>query len=208
MICWARASSSLLCEAAGSNFVQSFFVGGCMLIKKLSFFILVFLAASQLLYAASKEELNIEIRETIKLFNKEVKGGARFLHKSKGYLVFPNVYKAGFGIGGEYGEGALLVGGRIVDYYNTVAASFGFQIGAQRKSVIIVFLTHKALKDFIDSDGWKVGADASVAFVKWGLGEDVNTIDFQDPVVGFIFSNEGLMYNLTLEGSKITKIKK
>jgi len=176
--------------------------------KKLTFFILAFLVASQLLYAASKEELNIEVRETIKVFNKEVRGGTRFLRNSKGYLVFPNVYKAGFGIGGEYGEGALLVGGKIVDYYNTVAASFGFQIGAQRKSIIIVFLTQRALEDFRNSDGWKIGADASVALVKWGLGEDVNTIDFKDPVVGFVFSNEGLMYNLTLEGSKITRIKK
>ncbi|WP_201352964.1 YSC84-related protein [Hydrogenimonas urashimensis] len=160
------------------------------------------------LHAASKEELTIEIRETIKRFDKEVKGGAEFLRKANGYLVFPNVYKAGFGIGGEYGEGGLMVRGRIVGYYNTVAASYGFQIGAQRKSLLIVFLTQKALDDFRNSDGWKIGVDASVALAKWGVGEDVNTIDFKDPVIGFVFGNEGLMYNLTLEGSKITKIKK
>ncbi|WP_457599484.1 lipid-binding SYLF domain-containing protein [Hydrogenimonas sp.] len=158
--------------------------------------------------AVSKEVLDIEIKETIKTFDKEVHGGAEFLEKAKGYLVFPNVYKAGFGIGGEYGEGALLVHGRIVDYYSTLSASIGFQLGAQKKSVIIVFLTQKALDDFRKSDGWKVGVDGSVAIAKWGVGEDINTIDFKDPVVGFIFGNKGLMYNLTLEGSKITKLKK
>ncbi|WP_353662352.1 YSC84-related protein [Hydrogenimonas sp. SS33] len=177
--------------------------------KKVSIMLLLTLfAAVTTLTAASKEELNIEIRATIKRFDKEVNGGSEFLRKAKGYLVFPNVYKAGFGIGGEYGEGALLMGGRIVDYYNTVSASFGWQIGAQKKSVIIVFLTQKALNEFRKSDGWKIGADASVAIAKWGVGEDINTIDFKDPVVGFVFGNQGLMYNLTLEGSKITKIKK
>lgn len=171
-------------------------------------FLFLVLGVSQILFAASKEELNIEIRETIRQFDKEVKGGAEFLRKAKGYLVFPNVYKAGFGIGGEYGEGALLVHGKIVGYYNTVSASFGWQIGAQKKSVVIVFLTQKALDDFRRSEGWKIGVDASVAIAKWGVGEDVNTIDFKDPVVGFVFGNQGLMYNLTLEGSKITKIDK
>ena len=160
------------------------------------------------LWAESKEVLNIEIKETIKQFDKEAKGGSEFLRKAKGYLVFPNVYKAGFGIGGEYGEGALLIKGRIVDYYSTAAASIGFQLGVQKKSVIVVFLTQKALDDFRKSDGWKVGVDGSVAIAKWGVGEDLNTIDFKDPVIGFVFGNRGLMYNLTLEGAKFTKLKK
>ncbi len=159
-------------------------------------------------HAVSKEALDIEIKETLKRFDEEVHGGAEFLRKARGCLVFPSVYKAGFGIGGEYGEGALLVHGRIVDYYSTISASIGFQLGAQKKSVIIVFLTQKALDDFRKSDGWKIGVDGSVAIAKWGVGEDINTIDFKDPVVGFIFGNKGLMYNLTLEGSKITKLKK
>ncbi len=160
------------------------------------------------LFAESKEVLNIEIKETIKQFDKEVRGGSEFLRKAKGYLVFPNVYKAGFGIGGEYGEGALLIKDRIVDYYSTVAASIGFQFGLQKKSVIVVFLTQKALDDFRKSDGWRVGVDGSVAIAKWGVGEDINSIDFKDPVVGFVFGNRGLMYNLTLEGAKFTKIVK
>jgi len=158
--------------------------------------------------AESREVLNIEIKETLKEFDKEAKGGSEFLRKAKGYLVFPAVYKAGFGIGGEYGEGALLVKGRIVDYYSTAAASIGFQLGVQKKSVVVVFLTQKALDDFRKSEGWKVGVDGSVAIAKWGVGEDLNTIDFKEPVIGFVFGNRGLMYNLTLEGAKFTKLRK
>jgi lipid-binding SYLF domain-containing protein len=156
--------------------------------------------------AASAREINIKVDETLKRFRKEVNGGGEFLRQSKGVLVFPDVIKAGFGIGGEYGEGALRIGGKNVAYYNTVAASIGFQLGAQLKSVVLVFLDNKALSDFRKSDGWKAGVDGSVAVIEWGAGEDINTVDIKDPVVGIVFNNKGLMYNLTLEGSKFSKI--
>jgi lipid-binding SYLF domain-containing protein len=157
-------------------------------------------------HAASAEELNITADAAIKRFKKEVPGGEGFLKKAKGYLVFPKVIKAGIGIGGEYGEGVLRIGGKTVDYYSTAAASIGFQLGAQAKSVMLVFLKKEALSAFRESDGWKAGVDGSVAIAKWGAGEDINTIDIDDPIVGFIFSNKGLMYNLTIEGSKFSKI--
>ena len=113
---------------------------------------------------------------------------------------------AGFGIGGEYGEGVLQIGGKSVAYYNTVAASIGFQIGAQMKSIVLVFINQKALIEFRNSEGWEVGVDGSVALIEWGVGKDINTMDISDPVVGFVFNNKGLMYNLNLEGSKITQI--
>lgn len=156
--------------------------------------------------AASAEEINIRVDATLERFRKQVPGGAEFLSKAAGVLVFPSVIKAGLGIGGEYGEGALRMGGKTVAYYSTAAASIGFQLGAQSKSVLLVFLTQKALSDFRKSEGWKAGVDGSVAVVKWGAGEDINTVDVKDPIVGFVFGNKGLMYNLTIEGSKFTKI--
>ncbi len=156
--------------------------------------------------AASAEEINIRVNATLNMFCKEVAGSSEFLKKAKGVLVFPNVIKAGFGVGGEYGEGALRVDGKTVEYYSTVAASIGFQLGAQSKSIVLVFLKSEALSDFRKSHGWKAGVDGSVALIKWGMGEDINTIDIKDPIVGFVFSNKGLMYNLTIEGSKFTKI--
>ena len=158
--------------------------------------------------AASAQEIEIGVTATLKQFKEEVNGGTAFLASAKGVLVFPRVYKAGMGIGGEYGEGALQVNGKTVDYYSTVAGSIGFQLGAQRKSVVVVFMTGKALEAFRASEGWKAGVDGSVAIAEWGVGEDINTVDFKDPIVGFVFNNKGLMYNLTLEGSKFTKIIK
>ena len=158
--------------------------------------------------AAGAQEIDINVDAALDRFREEVAGGSRFLQRAKGVLVFPSVIKAGFGIGAEFGEGALRIGGNTVDYYITVAASIGLQLGGQVKTVILVFLEQGALDAFRASDGWKVGVDGSVAFLKWGLGEDINTIDIKDPIVGFVFSNKGLMYNLTLEGSKITRIHK
>jgi len=158
--------------------------------------------------AASKEEIDIEVADSLEKFQQEVTGGKKFLEKAEGILVFPDVVKAGFGIGGEYGEGALLIKGKTVDYYNTAAASIGFQLGAQFKTVILVFLKKDALDKFRNSNGWEVGIDGSVALIELGVGKDINTINMADPIVGFVFSNKGLMYNLTLEGSKITKLNK
>lgn len=158
--------------------------------------------------AASATEINIGADATLKRFRNEITGGNAFLGRAAGVLVFPSVIKAGFVIGGEYGEGALRIGGKTVAYYSTAAASIGLQLGAQSKSVVLVFLNAQALKDFRNSDGWKAGVDGSVAVVEWGVGEDINTTDIKDPIVGFVFGNKGLMYNLTLEGSKFTKIVK
>ncbi len=156
--------------------------------------------------AASAQEIDIRVDAALKQFRAKVGGGAAFLAKAEGVLVFPSVIKAGFGIGGEYGEGALRIGGSTVDYYNTASASIGFQIGAQIKMVFLVFLDRDALTQFRGSDGWKAGVDGSVAVVEFGAGKDINTVNLKDPIVGFVIGNKGLMFNLTLEGSKFSKL--
>ncbi|MBL1320333.1 MAG: hypothetical protein COA63_004640 [Methylophaga sp.] len=166
------------------------------------------LSFSSVATAASASEINIGVKEALKRFKTEISGGEEFLKQAKAILIFPNVIKAGIGIGGEYGEGALQIAGKTTAYYSTAAASIGFQLGAQSKSVILIFMTDDALKGFQASKGWKAGVDGSIAVIEWGVGEDINTVDIQDPIVGFIFSNKGLMYNLTIEGSKFTKIVK
>ena len=158
--------------------------------------------------AASAKEIDIRVSSALETFKKEVGGGEKFLQKAKGVLVFPEVVKAGFGVGGEFGEGALQIAGKNVDYYSTASASIGFQLGAQLKTIILVFLENGALEKFRNSSGWEVGVDGSVALIELGVGKDVNTVTINDPIVGFVISNKGLMYNLTLEGSKITKLKR
>ena len=159
-------------------------------------------------YAASKEEIDAKVKEATANFYKHTSAGEELAKKASGMLVFPQVIKAGFGVGGEYGEGALVVHGKTVGYYNIAAASFGLQIGAQARSEIILFMSDKALKEFRSSDGWKVGVDGSVALATLGAGGSIDTETAKAPIIGFIFSNKGLMYNLSFEGSKITKLEK
>ncbi len=158
--------------------------------------------------AASAEKLDLDADEALEVFREDVKGSEVFLNQAAGYLVFPRVIKIGIGFGGETGEGVLRVGGQTIDYYRTSAGSFGLQLGAQAKSVVIVFMTKDSLKKFRDSNGWKVGIDGSVALVDIGAGKTIDSQNISDPVVGFIFGSKGLMYNLTLEGSKISKLDK
>ena len=159
------------------------------------------------LYAKTAGQIDHEADLALKQFTKEAKGSLTFLNKNvKGLLIFPKVVKAGIGIGGEYGEGVLRVGGKSIMYYSTASASIGFQLGLQEKSIIIAFMTDKALNDFRNKNGWTVGVDGSVALIKWGVGGDISNTTLNKPVVGFIFGNKGLMYNLTIEGSKFTKI--
>ena len=158
--------------------------------------------------AASAQEIEIKVDAALKLFREKVSGADEFLEAAEGVLVFPNVFKAGFVIGGEYGEGALRIGGKTVDYYNTAGASFGLQLGAQGRTVIIVFVQKDALESFRASSGWEAGVDVSIAIVELGAGASLNSTNVKDPIVGFIFGNKGLMYNLTLEGSKFTRLNK
>lgn len=160
------------------------------------------------MFAKSAEAINLGVKESIEIF-KETKGAADLISKSYGMLVFPEVYKAGFGIGGEYGEGALLKGNKTVGYYSTASASVGFQLGGQKKTVIYLFMTKEAFDKFQKSDGWKVGVDASIAVVAIGAGGSVDTNYSADqPILAFILDQKGLMYNLTLEGSKLSKIER
>jgi len=131
--------------------------------------------------AKSVAGINSGVQETLKQFRSEVKGGSKFLGQANGVLVVPSVYKGGIGIGAEYGEGALLVGGKTVDYYNAAAAQIGFQLGAQKKSIVVVFTMAGALAGFRRSDVWKAGSDGPVALIEWGVGEDINTVDIKDP---------------------------
>ena len=158
--------------------------------------------------AASAKELDAGADDAIGKFEQEVKGGKGFLDGSKGILVFPRVLKGGAGFGGEYGEGALRIKGKTVDYYSMLQGSFGFQLGGEIKTVYLVFLEEDALKRFRESEGWKAGVDGSVALVTLGAGGTIDTNNMKDPIVAFVLGQKGLMYNLSLEGTKFTKENK
>jgi lipid-binding SYLF domain-containing protein len=158
--------------------------------------------------AASKEEIDAGVKEALAELYKQSSAARELGARALGILVFPKVVKGGIGIGGEFGEGALLVGGRTSGYYNLISGSIGFQFGLQQKSQAIMFMGQHELDKFerADNNGWKVGVDGSVALATLGAGGQLDTETAKKPIIGFIFSNKGLMYNLTFEGSKITKI--
>jgi lipid-binding SYLF domain-containing protein len=156
--------------------------------------------------AASAAEIDRDANNTLHSFVEQVSGARELANKAAGILVFPSVIKAGIGFGGEYGEGIMLNKDRVAGYYNLISGSFGFQLGVQERSVIIMFMTQDALNQFDRTAGWKVGVDGSVAIITVGIGGSIDTDKVTQPVIGFIIDQKGLMYNLTLEGSKISRI--
>lgn len=158
--------------------------------------------------AATAVEIDAEVDAALTRFYEEVPVARELAAKAKGILVFPSVVKAGFMVGGEYGEGALRVAGRSAGYYSTAAASIGLQLGVQTRTEVLMFMTEEALQQFQASDGWEVGVDGSVALIKVGVAGEIDTTTISDPVIGFIFGERGLMANLSLEGAKITKLDK
>ncbi len=184
------------------------FTRNLRLVSVLAMLLVMMLGVMPVSHAINKPVLDIRAQQALQSFRHDVEGADAVLRKSVGILVFPRVYQGGFGIGGEYGQGELLIGGRVVDYYNIVSGSIGFQFGGQRKAIIIAFLDPKALQQFRNSEGWQIGADASVAVLTVGAEGSIDLHDLENkPIVGFVIDQKGLMYNLSLEGSKITRIK-
>ncbi len=158
--------------------------------------------------AASRAEIDARVKGALEQLYQRSPAAQELAAKASGVLVFPNVIKAGFGLGGEFGEGSLLVNGAPVQYYRVASASLGFQIGGQSRSQVLMFMTAAALDGFRNSDGWEAGVDGSIALVEFGVGQDLSTYSGTEPIIGFVFGNKGLMYNLSLEGTKFWKITK
>ncbi|OGW79072.1 MAG: hypothetical protein A2Z83_02310 [Omnitrophica bacterium GWA2_52_8] len=158
--------------------------------------------------AKSGAEIDFAADQALERFKREVVAADEILKRAKGVLVMPSVIKAGIGLGGEYGEGVLRVNGKTVEYYNIIGGSFGFQLGAQIKSIFMIFLEDFALDGFRASDGWRAGVDGSVALITVGADGSVDTTKTSQPIVAFVIGQKGLMYNLTLEGSKFNKLQK
>jgi lipid-binding SYLF domain-containing protein len=156
--------------------------------------------------AEKRAQINTGAEETLSRLYASVPGSRDLGAKARGILVFPNVISAGFVFGGEYGEGALREGSMVNGYYRTTGASFGFQAGAQSRAIVIMFMNQVELDRFKNSNGWTAGVDGSVAVAKAGVNGGLDTNTARAPVVAFALTNAGLMANLTINGSKITKI--
>ena len=156
--------------------------------------------------AATKGEIDAGVKATMARFEKDIKGGSEYLKGAKGVLVMPNVTKAAFVVGGQYGQGALQVGGKTVKYYSIAAGSLGWQIGAEKYDLVILFMTEEALSKFQKSQGWEAGVDAEVTLIQVGAEVTVATLRSQHPIAGFVFDQKGLMAGLSIKGAKFTPI--
>ena len=159
-------------------------------------------------YTASAAELNREAAAALQTLYDSEPAAKALGAKAKGILVFPSIIKAGFIVGGQYGEGALRKGSKTVAYYNTVAASYGLQAGAQSFGYALFFMTDSALKYLDKSGGWEIGTGPSIVVVDKGKAGALTTTTAQADVYAFFFNQQGLMGGLGLQGSKISRINK
>jgi lipid-binding SYLF domain-containing protein len=159
-------------------------------------------------FADTKAEINVSVSEALKQFNMLDSKHEALESRAAGLLVFPHVTKAGAGVAGEFGEGVLQVKGKTVGYYKVTSASVGLTLGVAKHSEIIMFMTQETLDKFTTSKGWSIGADTGVALMSKGAGADYDSKTLQRPILGFVFGEKGLIADLSLEGSKVTKLKK
>jgi lipid-binding SYLF domain-containing protein len=158
--------------------------------------------------AASAAEINRDAKKVLEKLYKKSSAAKALGEKAKAILVFPSITKGGFLVGGQYGEGALMKEGKTIAYYDTLSVSYGLQVGVQRYGYALFFMTDSA-REYLDrSDGWELGTGPSIVIVDEGVAGGLSTTTARSDVYAFIFSQEGLMAGLGLQGTKITKMEK
>jgi lipid-binding SYLF domain-containing protein len=155
---------------------------------------------------SKRQAIDASVDGTLSRLFSMVGGSRELASKAQGILVFPDVKKAAFIVGAAYGEGALRVGGSTAGYYNTAAASFGFQAGAQSTAIIFMFMTKDALDKFRNAAGWSVGSDVAVSLIKVGANGTIDTTSASSQVLALVLTNTGLMADASLNGTKVTRL--
>jgi lipid-binding SYLF domain-containing protein len=163
---------------------------------------------SALTQAAGKEVIDAKAVEVLTVFQKQSPDGAKLLQKAAGVLLFPNMIKMSFGPGGEYGEGVLLIDGQPLRYYSTAREKMGFAKGASFKAQMLLFMTPESLSSFLASKGWKPGVNGRVAMASLDGSGKVKPNVKQEPLIGFSFSDLGMMAHETLHGYKFVGISR
>jgi lipid-binding SYLF domain-containing protein len=158
--------------------------------------------------AATAEDLNRDARQALQMLYRTNPVAEDISKKARGVLVFPNIVKAGLIFGGSYGEGVLMQGPKVVNYYNSVSGSFGFQAGAQSFGYVVFLMNNKAINYLNKSEGWEIGVGPTVVVVNEGVAKNLSTSTLKDDAYAFIFDQQGLMAGVMIEGTKISKIKR
>jgi lipid-binding SYLF domain-containing protein len=171
-------------------------------------FAAVALLLSSVSLAATKAQIDERVHHTMQQFYQLSPAHRDLVARAKGVLVFPHVTKGGVGVGGEFGEGALRIDGKNVSYYSVSGASVGLTLGLANHKEIILFMTQETLDKFMNSHGWAIGADTGVAVLSKGAGGEYDTQTLQRPILAVVFGEKGLIGDVSLEGTKVTKLDK
>ncbi|MDR3508456.1 MAG: lipid-binding SYLF domain-containing protein [Caulobacteraceae bacterium] len=157
--------------------------------------------------AATAEDLNRDSDQALQKLYASNPAAEAIAHKARAVLVFPNIVKAGLVFGGAYGEGELKVGPKVDGYYNSVTGSWGLQAGAQSYGYVVFLMTKKAVDYVHETHGWEIGVGPTVVVVDQGVARNLSTSTLKDDAYAFIFDQQGLMAGVSIEGSKISRIK-
>jgi lipid-binding SYLF domain-containing protein len=166
------------------------------------------LGLSSAAFAATPEDLHKDSNQALSMLVKANPVAADISKKAKAILIFPNIVKAGLIFGGAYGEGILKQEDKVDGYYNSVTASFGWQAGAQSYGYVVFLMSDKAIKYVRDTHGWEIGVGPTVVMVDDGVAKNLSTSSLKEDAYAFIFDQQGLMASLSIEGTKISRIKK
>lgn len=158
--------------------------------------------------AASAEDLDKDSLRALQTLYKNNAAAETLSKKAKAILVFPKVVKAGLVFGGSYGEGVLMTGPRVTDYYNSVSASWGWQVGAESYAYVVFLMSDKAVKYLQTSKGWEFGVGPTVVLVNEGIAKNLTTTTLKNDAYAFVSDQQGLMASLSIEGTKISRIKR
>jgi lipid-binding SYLF domain-containing protein len=158
--------------------------------------------------AATAADLDTDTQQALQRLYKINPFAETISHNAKAILVFPKIIKAGLVFGGSYGEGELLEGSKVADYYNSVSASWGLQAGAQSYGYVVFLVSDKALKYVHQTHGWEIGVGPTVVLVDEGVAKNLSSSTLKDDAYAFVFGQEGLMAGISIEGTKISKIKR
>jgi lipid-binding SYLF domain-containing protein len=158
--------------------------------------------------AATAEDLNRDAAQALQTLYKNNPVAESISSKAKAILVFPKIIRAGLVFGGSYGEGVLTKKSHLAGYYNSVSASWGWQAGAESYGYVVFLMSDKAVKYLDKSKGWEIGVGPTVVVVNEGAAKNLSTTTLKDDAYAFIFDQQGLMASLSIEGTKITRIKR
>ena len=171
-------------------------------------FAAIALLLSSVSLAATKAEIDERVHVAMHQFYHLNPRHKELVARAKGVLVFPRITKGGIGIGGQFGEGALRIDGKNVAYYSVTSASVGLTLGLAKHKEIILFMNQEALDKFTNSHGWSIGADTGVAVLSDGGGGNYDTQTLQKPILAFVFGENGLLGDASVEGSKIDHLER